>query len=456
MITDETSSAPLAHPECDDAALAAAYREHFRFVWFSLRRLGVTADDLEDAAHDVFLVFHRRAHLRRGTSTLRTWLFGVARRVAANYRRTHQRAQRRKRAWAHAHEGAPGEPPKVEACEAHDLLDRFLERLSEPQRCAFVLCELHELTAKEASAALGVNPNTLSARLRSARKSFSAFASEVQHDPRPWLVSARTGAPPPAPAERRVWALLGASIARTGAPWAKPLLFAKVLSTASLVGVLVGGSLAMGEGPTWPTATRDDVVGASADTRRSSAPSPPDTAGDATSPSLGTDAEDTAPPNHSNAHGSTAIVDAPIPGMTSDVSAPRGGGARTGAASVETRSASTSPSFDTTAAREPRSHADEPTSLAREPSTTLADERRVLAEAQRLARDGLWPEVLHRVQQYHRRFPHGIFAAEITLLELRARCRVGEGDEARMRAEAWAAKHPGTPQAAIARTICPG
>src|ERR1039457_6413159 len=36
------------------------YRQHFPYVWRTLRRLGVAPADVEDVAHEVFVVVHRR------------------------------------------------------------------------------------------------------------------------------------------------------------------------------------------------------------------------------------------------------------------------------------------------------------------------------------------------------------------------------------------------------------
>src|SRR5688572_8332202 len=68
-----------------------AYTEHFNFVWRSLRLLGVPPDLLDDAAQDVFSVVFRRLADFDGSAALTTWLFAIARRVAANYRRRESR-----------------------------------------------------------------------------------------------------------------------------------------------------------------------------------------------------------------------------------------------------------------------------------------------------------------------------------------------------------------------------
>ena len=64
---------------------------HFDFVWRSLGRLGVPPEGIEDAAQDVFLVVHRRLADFEGRSSLTTWLYGIALRVARDHRRRQRR-----------------------------------------------------------------------------------------------------------------------------------------------------------------------------------------------------------------------------------------------------------------------------------------------------------------------------------------------------------------------------
>ena len=75
--------------------LSRLYRESFDDVWAALRRLGVPAASLEDAVHDVVVVAHRRREDFEGRSGARTWLLGIARRIAFRYRRTEARTLRR-------------------------------------------------------------------------------------------------------------------------------------------------------------------------------------------------------------------------------------------------------------------------------------------------------------------------------------------------------------------------
>src|SRR5581483_9589721 len=63
------------------------YDEHFRFVWRSLRRLGVREVDAADGVQDVFLVVHRRLGEFDGRSKVTTWLYAICMRVAHDRRR---------------------------------------------------------------------------------------------------------------------------------------------------------------------------------------------------------------------------------------------------------------------------------------------------------------------------------------------------------------------------------
>src|SRR6187399_211040 len=69
------------------------YAEHFDFVWRNLRRLGVSEQQLRDAAQDVFVVVHRRLGEFDGAESLRAWLYSIVRRVAADARRRRRRKE---------------------------------------------------------------------------------------------------------------------------------------------------------------------------------------------------------------------------------------------------------------------------------------------------------------------------------------------------------------------------
>lgn len=173
---DPSGAAP--HPAAAKPAtldLAAIYDSELDFVWRSLRRLGVSPALLDDAVQDVFLVAHRRLADFEGRSTVRTWLFGIALRVAREHGRRGRKHGTPSDGVADLpDEAAPNPLELAERGEARRLLDALLAELDEDKRAAFILAELEGMSAPEIAAGLGVNVNTLSSRLRAARKQFEA------------------------------------------------------------------------------------------------------------------------------------------------------------------------------------------------------------------------------------------------------------------------------------------
>lgn len=154
-------------------ALRELYEAHFAFVWRSLRALGVDPGQLDDAAQEVFLVAHRRRLDFEGRSALKTWLFGIAFRVAANFRRSARRHPTDPLS-LELPADAPDPERRAEHAEAARFVESFLRGLDDHLRAAFTACVLEQMTGPEAAEALGVNVNTLSSRLRIARERFNA------------------------------------------------------------------------------------------------------------------------------------------------------------------------------------------------------------------------------------------------------------------------------------------
>lgn len=152
------------------------YRDNASFLWFALRRLGVPENAIEDVVQEVFLTIHRRIGSFEGRSTLRSWLYGIAVRVARSY---HRRASVRRLFFGELAEGEePIDPSSgvesVEREEALALVDALLEALPRKRREVFVLIEIEGLTAKEVAPIVGCNVNTVYSRLRLAREAFGA------------------------------------------------------------------------------------------------------------------------------------------------------------------------------------------------------------------------------------------------------------------------------------------
>ena len=177
--------APQDSPAAESERAAAAvdprrlFDSHLAFVWRNLRRLGVPESSVEDAAQDVFLVVHRRwDSWRVERSTVETWLFGIALRVARNYRRAQQRRLawllpvRDRKAIQETPSLADGPAELLDRREAVALFERALAGLAEDKRAVFLLVDVEEMTVPEAAAALDCNVNTAYWRLREARLAF--------------------------------------------------------------------------------------------------------------------------------------------------------------------------------------------------------------------------------------------------------------------------------------------
>jgi RNA polymerase sigma-70 factor (ECF subfamily) len=141
-------------------------------VWRTLRRFGVDASLLDDAAQDVFIVALRRQHEFRRQSSYRTWLFGIAVNVARDYRRKNRRAVAISQSLVDEPPAGPSPLDHVTREEALQFLERFLSQLDDARRTVFIMAELEQLPVPEIARALGANLNTVYSRLRSARQAF--------------------------------------------------------------------------------------------------------------------------------------------------------------------------------------------------------------------------------------------------------------------------------------------
>jgi RNA polymerase sigma-70 factor, ECF subfamily len=183
---------PRAVPARSPAArLDEVLRSEFRNVWRAVRRFGVPEASADDAAQEVFIIAARRfeeievGHERR-------FLFGIAVRVASNFRRA-----RSKRPEDSDTDGLvdsaslvpdPGE--LLEQKRMRELLDWVLDSIPPDLRAAFVLFELEGFSAPEISELLEIPTGTVASRLRRAREIFRETVARLKVDTR-----ARRGTP---------------------------------------------------------------------------------------------------------------------------------------------------------------------------------------------------------------------------------------------------------------------
>lgn len=163
-----------------ELCLERIYADQFDYVWRTLRRLGVRERDLEDKAHDVFIVVHRKLGDYDPGRPLRPWLFGIAFRVVSDYRR---RAGFAREVPVDEHHGpdelAADAFEHVVAAERRALVAEALEAIPDDQRAVFAAVEFEGLAVPEIARALSIPDNTCYSRLRLARRRFAAAVRRI-------------------------------------------------------------------------------------------------------------------------------------------------------------------------------------------------------------------------------------------------------------------------------------
>ena len=147
--------------------LGRMFDDHHEFVRRRVRRLGLSTDNADDAAAQVFLVAAERLDDIK-TGSERAFLFGTARRVAQELARTERR-------WVL--EGdmdfrlSRASNPEALAAErrAVGIVCDVVAEMDTNVRNAFMLFAFDGLTAKQIASDAGVPLGTVASRLRRAR-----------------------------------------------------------------------------------------------------------------------------------------------------------------------------------------------------------------------------------------------------------------------------------------------
>jgi RNA polymerase sigma factor (sigma-70 family) len=150
----------------DEAAFEVLVWRHGTMVLNVSQRLLRHSVDAEDVFQATFLTLARKASaIRRGTS-VGSWLYKVAYRLALRARQT---AARRQRYEQLGNETASA-PLASDDAEVSAVLAQEVDRLPERYRAVVVLCYLQGATTEEASHLLGCPRGTVLSRLASARQ----------------------------------------------------------------------------------------------------------------------------------------------------------------------------------------------------------------------------------------------------------------------------------------------
>lgn len=178
VVVKSAQPRPAPTPPDEDPFLAnpanfdALVHRQLDFVWRSLRRLGLSESDADDASQQVFMIAARQlAEVPPGKE--RAFLYGTARRIAANARRDRRRRREAPAELADELQAVGALPDeRVELERAALLLDDILERLPEDLRRVLVLAEVEEATVSAIAELEAIPVGTAASRLRRARAAF--------------------------------------------------------------------------------------------------------------------------------------------------------------------------------------------------------------------------------------------------------------------------------------------
>lgn len=377
------------------------YRAHYGFVWQAVRRFGVVPALTDDAVQDTFVTAFRRFD-ELAPPTAKAWLYGIARRVASNYRRADFRSVRRRAALA----ASTGKPTDTAAsAEIVLVFDRFLRSLDPVDRELFVLSEIEGMTGPEAANALSLNTSTTYSRVQVLRRRFHEAC--VGREPVAVVAAVREQRPR---ATAHGWALL---LPELGLP---ATTGATTLGTTTLGTTVFGKAAAIAFGVTV-------VATAAMVTIRPASPRPAATVTAA-----------------------ARIVDAPIEEPQSAViPASLPAPAAVPAAAVPVDAPAVAPARPTRAAVD----------ATRDATSIERDNQRMLDAKEALAA-GDAAGALAITEEHARLFPGSALADARSALRIEALCALGKREQARGEARVFVDARPGSPVTARIERSCVG
>jgi RNA polymerase sigma-70 factor (ECF subfamily) len=159
----------LRHGDLD--GLARAFDRWHQRVRVLARRLLSDAAAAEDVVQEVFAALPHAVRRFRGEVGLEIFLLAIAVKRARHHQRAAARRQRALARLAGDQRAGPRDPEQeAYRRELGSRLAAALDDLSLPQRIAFVLCEIEELTSAQAALIAGVPEATVRTRLYHARR----------------------------------------------------------------------------------------------------------------------------------------------------------------------------------------------------------------------------------------------------------------------------------------------
>lgn len=172
MATNPETPAPSAEPPGNTPAFEVVFAQQVRYLWYTLRRLGVREGDLEDVAHEVMLRVHAQLSHHDPDKPIRPWIFGLALGAAANYRRLARHRTELCATPPEACDPSVGAEELLMAQEHRTVVQQALLQVPLHHRAVLILHDMDETSVPEIASALGIGSNTAYSRLRLGRETF--------------------------------------------------------------------------------------------------------------------------------------------------------------------------------------------------------------------------------------------------------------------------------------------
>jgi RNA polymerase sigma-70 factor (ECF subfamily) len=178
-VATEWTTLPVAEASARAPSIRDLFDAHYDFIWRSVRRLGLTATEADDATQSVFIIASRKLESIRAQKE-RAFLFGIATRVAADVRKSAARRLEDGLEEQFVRTGLAESDALVDEARARHCLDLAILAMPMELRTAFVLFELEEMTMIEIAEMLSIPQGTVASRIRRARETFDGTMRKLQ------------------------------------------------------------------------------------------------------------------------------------------------------------------------------------------------------------------------------------------------------------------------------------
>ena len=162
----------------DQAALDELYTRHAAVLLRYLRQLTRDALETEEILQDTFVAAWTSAKRFEGRSTVRTWLFSIARRQWRDRHRRHALDLAPDADLDQLTDPAPTPDENALAAMASEELSALVERLSPAHRDVLALAFVDELSYAEIAQVLDVPVGTVKSRLNHAKQALKKLVTQ--------------------------------------------------------------------------------------------------------------------------------------------------------------------------------------------------------------------------------------------------------------------------------------